>query len=308
MQPEDTMRLESILYVTDFSKNSLKALGPAMTFAEKHGGTIRICHVDEEEALFAFHGSQDLVEFMDRIERVRVQRLEGLVEKVSSAGIDAEIVRLKGYASQQILRYTEEDPVDLVATATLGGEGLRSLLMGTTASNVIRHSVRPVLSVGALCVPPEPFRLERIIAPTDFSPAARPGVDTAADLAERFDATLVLVHAIKTPSFIPAFGDEDLTSPLRRTDHRVRLMEEEVTRLSERLGEDRVLHEVKAAVDEADEIGAMAVRNKGDLIVMTRRGAGIIEGVVFGRIVEEVVKTAPVPVLLLPGDRNRGGP
>ncbi len=296
------MRFETILYVTDFSKNSLKALGPAMALAEAYSGKIRICHVDEEEALYAFHGSQDLVDFMVRIERVRVQRLDELVDEVAGAGIDAEIVRLKGYASQQILRYTEEDPVDLVATATLGGEGLRSLLMGTTASNVIRHCVRPVFTVGARCVPALPFRLERIIAPVDFSSKARLGVDTAADLAERFDATLCLVHAIKTPSFIPAIGDGGLTGPLRRTDHRVRLMEEEVTRLSERLGEDRVQHEVSTAVDEAEEISAMAVRQKGDLIVMTRRGAGILEGVLFGRIVEEVVKTAPIPVLLLPGN------
>ena len=56
------------------------------------------------------------------------------------------------------------------------------------------------------------------------------------------------------------------------------------------------------AADEAEEISAMAVRQKGDLIVMTRRGAGILEGVLFGRIAEEVVKTAPVPVLLLPGN------
>jgi len=294
------MQFKTILYVTDFSKNSLKALGPAMALAEAYGGTLRICHVDEEEALYAFRGSDDLVEFMDRIERVRVQRLDELVDEVSAAGIDAEIIRLKGYASQQILRYTEEDPVDLVATATLGGEGLRSLLMGTTASNVIRHCVRPVLTVGARCVPLEPFKIERIIAPVDFSAAARFGVDTAAELAERFNATLVLVHTIKTPSFIPAIGDGGLTGALRRTDHRVRLMEEEVTRISERLGEDRVRHEVSSAVDEAEEISAMAVRQKGDLIVMTRRGAGILQGVLFGRIVEEVVKTAPIPVLLLP--------
>ena len=294
------MDFRTILYVTDFSTNSLKALGPAMALAEAYGGTLRICHVDEEEALYAFRGSQDLVDFMDRIERVRVQRLEELADEVSGAGIETEIVRLKGYASQQILEYTERDPVDLVATSTLGGEGLRSLLMGTTASNVIRHCVRPVLTVGGRCTPPTPFCIERIIAPVDFSPAAQGGVDVAVDLAERFGATLCLVHVVKTPSFIPALGEDVLTGSLRHTDHRVRLMQAEVARLSERLGEDRVHHEVAVAVDEAEEISRMAVRQKGDLIVMTRRGQGILEGVLFGRIVEEVVKTAPVPVLLLP--------
>ena len=299
---EDIMRFETILYVTDFSQNSLKALEPALMLALAYGGVIRICHVDEEESLYAFHGSDDLVEFMDRIERVRSTRLNVLADRVSTAGVTPEIIRLKGYASQQILRYTEEDPVDLVATSTLGGEGLKSLLMGTTASNVIRHCIRPVLTVGARCAPPSPFTVERIIAPVDFSPGARIGLDVAADLAERFDATLCVVHAIKTPSFIPGLGDEALTASLRRTDHRVRRMEEEVNRLSKRLGEDRIQHEVVNAVDEAEEICAMAVRHKGDLIVMTRRGAGILQGVLFGRIVEEVVKTAPLPVLLLPGN------
>ena len=296
------MRFETILYVTDFSTNSLKALGPAMALAEAYGGVIRICHVDEEEALYAFQGSRELVDFMDNIERVRAEQLNALARQVTERGLSAEIVRLKGYASQQILRYTEADPVNLVATSTLGGEGLKSLLMGTTASNVIRHCIRPVLTVGARASTPEPYKPLRIVAPVDFSNAARPGVETAADLAERFNATLVLVHAIKTPSFIPALSGEPLTAPLRRTDHRVRLMEAEVARLSDRFGEDRLEHEVSTAVDEAEEICAMTLRRRGDLIVMTRRGAGILEGILFGRIVEEVVKTAPVPVLLLPGN------
>ena len=298
------MCFETILYATDFSKNSLKAIGPAMALAEACGSGIRICHVDEEEAFYAFKGSLELVEFMDRIERVRAEQLNALARRVTDRGISAEIVRLKGFASQQILRYIEEDPVDLVATSTLGGEGLKSLLMGTTASNIVRHCVRPVLTVGARAAPPEPFKVQRIIAPVDFSAVARLGVDTAVDLAERFDATLVLVHVIKTPSFVPALGGEPLTAPLRRMDHRVRLMEAEVVRLSERLGEGRLEHEVSTAVDEADEICAVALRQKGDLIIMTRRGAGILEGVLFGRIVEDVVKTAPVPVLLLPVDED----
>jgi nucleotide-binding universal stress UspA family protein len=52
-----------------------------------------------------------------------------------------------------------------------------------------------------------PIRLQKILVPTDFSPAAAAAVKYACELATRFDAELHLLHALEVhPSLTPEFG------------------------------------------------------------------------------------------------------
>ena len=41
----------------------------------------------------------------------------------------------------------------------------------------------------------------RILVPTDFSPAAEAALEAALELAEKFKATVVLMHAYGAPSY-----------------------------------------------------------------------------------------------------------
>ena len=50
--------------------------------------------------------------------------------------------------------------------------------------------------------------IRRILFPTDLSPAARQAQDYALALAEQFQATLYVLHAIESPAF-PVHGSPD---------------------------------------------------------------------------------------------------
>ncbi len=148
---------KKIFVVTDFSPNSLKVMAPAMALAERFGGTIHLCHVDE------------LVHFLEQVEAKRSQWLESLANEIRDQEIDCEVVRLKGWASREILNYARDAAMDLTCISALGGTGFKALLMGSTSANVLRNAQQPTLFVSAHCHPGDSFSINTVLYPTDFS-------------------------------------------------------------------------------------------------------------------------------------------
>jgi len=289
----------SILVVTDFSPNSLKAMSPALHFARKFGAEIHLCHVDEEEAALSGHSSDELVAFLNSVESKRSSWLESMANEIREQEVECEVVRLKGWASREIINYAEENEVSLTAISALGGQGFKSLLVGSTSANVLRNCVKPTLFVSANCTPSENYRATCILFPTDFSRASITGARYAAKLAAKLGAELELFHVMKIPAFIPAMpGEAPLVLPpslLKKMDDK---FDDLVKGISDLISEERISCEVATGDDEADVICSTAVAKKADLIVIPRRGHGVLEGLVFGRVAENVARIAPVPTIL----------
>ena len=89
----------------------------------------------------------NLVEKMS--EEVR-QNLEKAKQKVDKANIPCEtIVKMGGQPHQFIVEAAKENSVDLIAMGTHGRSGLKRILMGSVAQNVIGHAPCPVIVVPA---------------------------------------------------------------------------------------------------------------------------------------------------------------
>ncbi len=294
---------KKIFVVTDFSPNSLKVMAPAMALAERFGGTIHLCHVDEEEESLSAHSSMELVHFLEQVEAKRSQWLESLANEIRDQEIDCEVVRLKGWASREILNYARDAAMDLTCISALGGTGFKALLMGSTSANVLRNAQQPTLFVSAHCHPGDSFSINTVLYPTDFSEISLRGASYAARFCREVGATLELVHVMKIPSFIPALpGEPPLVLPpslLKKMDVK---FEDLMAGLEDQISVDQVTCEVSTGDDEAETITAAAVAKKADLILMPRRGHGVIKGLVFGRVAENVAKLSPVPTLLFHPD------
>ncbi|MBM4356334.1 MAG: universal stress protein, partial [Deltaproteobacteria bacterium] len=285
-----------ILVVTDFSPNSLKVVGPALAIAQRFGGVIHLCHVDEEEQALSAHSSDELVAFLETVEARRTTWLENLANQIREHEVECEVVRLKGWASREILRYSEEADMDLVAISALGTQGFKALLMGSTSTNVLRNCPRPILFVSAHCHPADDFEISSVLYPTDFSEISVAGARDAARLCRETGAKLELFHVLKVPTYIPALpGEPPLVMPprlLHSMDSGFDSIQEDVADL---LSEDRIGYEIATSQDEAEAICNGAVGKKCDLIVITRRGQGVLDGLLFGRVAENVARLAPVP-------------
>jgi nucleotide-binding universal stress UspA family protein len=290
---------KQILVVTDFSPHSLKALSPAIFFAGRFKGTIHLCHVDEEEQALSAHSSNELLSFLELVESRRSSWLDGLANEVREHDVECMVVRLKGWASREIIEYGVREHIDLTAISALGGQGFKALLTGSTSANVLRNGATPTLFVGATCTPPEEFSVGCVLYPTDFSEPSLDGVAWAARLCKELGARLELYHVMKIPTFIPALpGEPPLALPTKLLDKTGLRFDELVKEALEFLPEEKITREVTLAQDEAVAISGAVVAKKADLVVIPRRGQGVLDGLVFGRVAENVAKLSPVPTLV----------
>jgi nucleotide-binding universal stress UspA family protein len=92
----------------------------------------------------------------------------------------------------------QRENVDLVVVGTRGRGGLKKLVLGSVAEEVLRRAACPVLTVGPNVAPADPERTEfkTILFATDFGPASDRAFAYALSLAEDCQAKLVLLHMV----------------------------------------------------------------------------------------------------------------
>ena len=140
-----------------------------------------------------------------------------------------------------------------------------------------------------------PFK--KILVPVDFSGCSAEAVRAGAELAQRFDAELVVVHVFEpilytTPDGYPFLMPEQIESLL--ADYAKALERAKLD--AQAAGAKRVqVQELQGFA--ASEIIAHATRGGFDLIVLGTHGRTGIKHALLGSVAEKVVRTAPCPVL-----------
>lgn len=136
-----------ILVPTDGSALMDEVVERAVDLAEKYDADVHALYVANTGAI----GTLD-VDDRERIESRLEARGESAVEEIKDAaeraGLDATTTTQRGTPHQRITEYVEDhDDVDLVVMGTHGRTGLRHVLLGSVAENVLRHTTVPVLLV-----------------------------------------------------------------------------------------------------------------------------------------------------------------
>jgi nucleotide-binding universal stress UspA family protein len=133
----------------------------------------------------------------------------------------------------------------------------------------------------------------RILVPTDFSSQADAALAHARALAAQFGATLHLLHISENVFLRAVVGD-----PRALEDAAHRALEDRLTPGDRARGTVTALETAdepaKAIVQYAREAGI-------DLIVMGTHGRTGLPHMLVGSVAEQVVRTAPCPVLTLRG-------
>lgn len=73
--------------------------------------------------------------------------LEGVAETTRERGIDVKTVAVEGTPHLEIIRFAEENQVDLIVLTARGQSGISRWLMGSVADRVVRGADVPVLLV-----------------------------------------------------------------------------------------------------------------------------------------------------------------
>ena len=123
------IELKQILHPTDFSANSTRALEYACSLAGRY---------------VAGFLPEDYYEHLSKHAN---EELAALPDKVSSFSGSVTRDVCTGVPFVEIIRYAKENAIDLVVMGTHGYSGMKHLIIGSVAENVVRKAHCPVLTV-----------------------------------------------------------------------------------------------------------------------------------------------------------------
>lgn len=206
-----------------------------------------------------------------------------------------------GYPAEEILKYVDENDIDLVMMSTHGSSGVKAWDLGEVANKVVHASNVPVWLV------PTELREEVIadvlpkrsmVVPLSGSKQSGAAIPHAVDImAQRgADSELVLLHVVDVPYItVTRAALDDLDA------HRAE-MKTYLEGLARPIRESGLV--VRTEVLSGDPAQAIIDYLKGNptqLLVMATRGKSGLSRMIFGSVTESVIHMVKVTPLLLVG-------
>jgi len=142
--------LKTVLVPTDFSDTSEVALRYGKALAEKFGAALHLVHIVQEPfsqpwAVEAYGFS--LASLQEQWQQDAGRRLDEALPASDRATYNATVATILGHPVIEILRYADEQKIDLIVMGTHGRGPLGHVVMGSVAERVVRKATCPVLTV-----------------------------------------------------------------------------------------------------------------------------------------------------------------
>ena len=144
-------QIRRILYATDFSKASARALDEAVRLAKQNHAELLVVHVIEPAGQYAagedFGGVELYMKIEEAAEQDAQRSMQKLMGKLKQARVNAKSLLIKGLAPEQIVKAARSRKANMIVIGTHGRTGLSKLVMGSVAGKVISLASCPVVVV-----------------------------------------------------------------------------------------------------------------------------------------------------------------
>lgn len=296
------LTLKKVLVASDFSSSSLPALRYGLDLAAKTGAALHLVHVE------VYLGDPyTMATWSDELVGQARAGLQQMLEEAAQAlSIDLPLLTIETVvlrdlsAAGALTRYAGEHHIDVVVMGTHGRRGLRHLLLGSVAEEVVRQAPCPVLTV------PETLTAGRLsgeamhlLVPVDFSKHSKEALRYAKALATLTGGQIDLLHVIEELMH-PAFYNTGAISVYDLQPDIEEKARVHLKRIDEETGATAL--PVQYAVQSgyaAAEIIDYAKEHPIGLIVMATHGLTGLAHFFMGSVAEKVARMAPCPVFVV---------
>ncbi len=292
-----------LLVPLDGSRLAETALPAAFFLAWKLGARVTLLHVVERSAPDEIHGERHLTD---------PEEARGYLREAAAGGVPEGLrveVQIKAEESSGVARsivdFAAAAGSDLIVMCTHGRSGLRHLLMGSNAQQVIAFGRIPVLQVRPAQRSGSVFSCRRLLVPLDSQTEHEAGLTAAEEVARACQSALHLLIVVPTVGTLQGErAAAALLSPVATAavlDMSLGNAEEYLARLLATLQASgySASGEIQRG-DPAHSIERVAKRLAADLIVVsTHRKAGT-DAFWSGSVAPKVSNRSRVPVLLIP--------
>lgn len=215
-----------------------------------------------------------------------------------------------GYAAEEILRYADEEKVDIVLMATHGRSGITRWVLGSVADKVLRASKVPVLLVRTGLteeVMYDKWPKRNILVPLDGSELAEEVLPHVEALARQRGLEATEVVLLRVNEQLAIVADYPASRPVSWEEHVEQMMarskeegEQYLAGVQKRLAGTglKVRSEVLVG-SPADAIIDYSNQNRFNFIVMATHGRSGLGRWAFGSVAEKVLTGGSSPVLLI---------
>jgi nucleotide-binding universal stress UspA family protein len=232
----------------------------------------------------AFFSHEDLFQ---EIENTKKKSLSKIDRDSKKRELGLKPVLLEGIASEEIIKYADENDCDIILAGRRGISEIEEILIGSTTSRLIRNSHKPVMVIPKT---KRDVKIERIMAPVDFNEMSLLELHYSIFMARALGAKLYVVHISEFFNYrLPALKRHQLI--------------EKINQKIQKIADDYGYEIEKIIYDEgepAQKIIEISKKKKIDLVVMTTRQRSGFEKFFLGSITEKVLMYSNTPTLILP--------
>ena len=198
MSPVETglrIQVQNILFATNFSPAAAAALPYALAFARCYGAKLFVGHAVPPEPHLGVpmaHLPTEIDPYWPGARR----RMEEFTRGDALRQVQYEVLMQGGDLWEVLAGMIKLHAIDFLVLGTHGRQGLKKLVLGSSAERIFRMADCPVLTVGPKAAHPdvkfESFK--HILFATDFSPASLQALPYALYMAEANRSCLTLLH------------------------------------------------------------------------------------------------------------------
>jgi len=142
---------EKILYPTDFSDVSKKALEYIKKLKEAGTNKVIVLHVIDEREVDHLSHIPGIHLNAEELERLREEGANKGIRRIEAelreSSLDVKVRIEKGIPFKEILRVQDEEEVSAIVIGSHGKSSVEEMLLGSVSEKVIRKCNRPVLVI-----------------------------------------------------------------------------------------------------------------------------------------------------------------
>jgi len=290
--------IRHILAATDFSPASRHAVDRALALAHATGARCTVLHaagLDGAGSLRELLGGEAEAVAARVIDNARRQLQELVARPARDHQVDPALQVEEGLAATVVPQRAAELDADLVVVGSRGAGTLRRLLVGSTASRLLRRSRCPVLVVKT----PWQGPYRRALVAVDFSPASAAALRLAGELAP--EAHIELLHVFDVPyeGMLQTAGVTPEVIHGYRLQARQRALQQ-LHGLVASAGMDRDRCTVSVEHGDASAVALeRAARGHHELVVMGKHGTHVTEELLLGSVTHRVLSECVADLLVV---------
>ncbi|MBE0521288.1 MAG: universal stress protein [Candidatus Methanoperedenaceae archaeon] len=138
---------KKILIATDGSEYTKRAVDYGVDLSKHTGAKLHAIYVVDTAAFASIPMDAAWESMYELLRREGDEATKYVAEKAEAENLEIERLTVEGHPADEIIKYADDNSIDIIIMGTLGKSGLDRFLLGSVAEKVVRNSKIPVLVV-----------------------------------------------------------------------------------------------------------------------------------------------------------------